>query len=167
MKNPQKSVQNPYKIDKNPSLDPFGPFSTPSRAQVGPRSLPENGSVTFFRLFSLYEIRGIENYEKMMKKRYQNEDAKKSKNRCQKGAQKLSFFMNIGPLAVEGSIVRTSWHVFGRIEKTSFFRCRSGGRKSRPKSTPGRPRVDFIAAIVVQVPQFGQEGPRGRLARAD
>ena len=76
------------------------------------------------------------------------------------------FFMKNGPLAVEGSIVRTSWHVFGRIEKTTFFRCRSGGRKSRLKSTPGRPRVDFSATAGHRGVHFWPGGPRGRLARA-
>ncbi len=54
-------------------------------------------------------MRGIEKLVKLMKKRCKNEGAKKLKNRCQKGRQKLSFFMKNGPLAVEGSIVRASW----------------------------------------------------------
>ena len=49
------------------------------------------------------QVVGIEKLVKMMKKRYQNEDAKKSKNRCQKGAQKLSFFMKNGPLGPPGA----------------------------------------------------------------
>ena len=46
-----KSVQNPWKIDKNRCLGRFGPFSVPNRGQVGARTLWASSRVTQKSIF--------------------------------------------------------------------------------------------------------------------
>jgi hypothetical protein len=215
-----KSVQNPWKINKNRFLGSFGAFLAQGRAQVGSGTLPgisrhlpgnpfwpkmaPQGSIfgtpkipkwlqnqTFGHRLALGPSKnGLREGFRKKKKNLWKMDRKiidfwvpgtswtmfllqpasagawfsifhnfrkKSKNRCQKGAQKLSFFMKNGPLAVEGSIVRTSWDVFGRFEKSSFFRCRSGRPKIDKNRSLGRPGV----ARVTSTHGFGGSGVLG------
>ena len=89
---------------------------------------------------------------------------KKSKNRCQKGAQKLCFFVQKRASDAAGSINSAIGSVFGRFQKSLFFCCRSERPKIMKNQSVGRsPCRSSDATLAEVVVPGGKRGVIGDL----
>ena len=87
---------------------------------------------------------------------------KKSESRCQNASQICWKMDQNPPQGRPGSTYPSILSILDRVEKRSFFRWDFGSSKSRPKSAPGRPRVDFSATTDRRGFRFRSWGSPGR-----